>query len=59
MILIKSNIDNPQFLILEGDAIDSLQEIPDNTIHCVVTSPPYYAVRDYKVQPTNWKDGES
>ncbi|MEU3830999.1 site-specific DNA-methyltransferase [Streptomyces sp. NPDC029080] len=30
-----------------GDAVDSLAKVPDGSINTVVTSPPYWAVRDY------------
>lgn len=33
--------------ILRGDAIEALKMIPDNTVDCCVTSPPYYGLRDY------------
>jgi len=33
--------------ILQGDARALLQTIPDNTIRCCVTSPPYFGLRDY------------
>lgn len=33
--------------ILIGDACERLSTIPDNSIHCVVTSPPYWGLRDY------------
>ena len=33
--------------ILCGDALDVLRTLPDNSVHCCVTSPPYYALRDY------------
>ena len=33
-----------------GDAINVLENIPDKFIDCVVTSPPYWALRDYKVK---------
>lgn len=32
-----------------GDAKESLKHIPDNSIDCVITSPPYYSLRDYKM----------
>ena len=32
-----------------GDALDVLRTLPDNFVHCCVTSPPYYALRDYGV----------
>ncbi|BAD39319.1 DNA-methyltransferase [Symbiobacterium thermophilum] len=37
-------------LILEGDARLALQRIPDNSIQCVVTSPPYWSLRDYGIE---------
>lgn len=31
------------------DVLEGLSRIPDESVHCVVTSPPYWALRDYKV----------
>jgi DNA modification methylase len=31
-----------------GNAVDVLKTFPDNFVNCVVTSPPYYGLRDYK-----------
>ena len=33
--------------ILIGDARDRLKDIADQSIHCCVTSPPYFGLRDY------------
>lgn len=33
--------------ILEGDCLDTLKTLPDQSVHCCVTSPPYYGLRDY------------
>ena len=33
--------------ILQGDVLDKLREIPDESIDCVITSPPYWGLRDY------------
>jgi DNA modification methylase len=33
--------------IIEGDARHCLRELPDGSIHCIVTSPPYFQQRDY------------
>lgn len=30
-----------------GDALEVLTELPDTSVHCVVTSPPYWGLRDY------------
>lgn len=32
-----------------GSSLEILKELPDNSIDCCVTSPPYYALRDYGV----------
>lgn len=34
-----------QFLF--GDCLESLSRLPDGSVHCAVTSPPYYGLRDY------------
>ena len=33
--------------LLTGDVRDKLTELPPNSIQCVVTSPPYFGLRDY------------
>jgi DNA modification methylase len=33
--------------ILTGDALTMLRTLPDASVHCCVTSPPYYGLRDY------------
>jgi len=33
--------------ILTGDVLHRIKEIPDQTVQCVVTSPPYWGLRDY------------
>lgn len=35
--------------ILQGDWIERLRELPDESAQCCVTSPPYFGLRDYKV----------
>jgi len=39
----------PRNTILTGDAVDVLTEVPEASVDCVVTSPPYYQLRDYGV----------
>ena len=33
--------------ILCGDALETLKDLPDESINCCITSPPYYGLRDY------------
>ena len=35
--------------ILTGDCRDVLKTLPDESVHCCVTSPPYFGLRDYGV----------
>lgn len=56
MIAIESNPQEqadeslePTFEIKLGDCLQSLKPMPDQSVHCCVTSPPYFALRDYGV----------
>lgn len=39
-----------------GDALEVLTELPDTSVHCVVTSPPYWGLRDYGT--AHWVGGD-
>lgn len=41
----------PQILdvILVGDVLEQLQKISDESIRCIITSPPYYKLRNYNM----------
>ena len=39
--------ENPTTRLLVGDAGERLRELPAASAHCVVTSPPYWRLRDY------------
>ena len=30
-----------------SECLSGLKELPDNSVNCCVTSPPYYGLRDY------------
>ena len=42
-----SMIDIEKNTIINGNSLEILKSLPDNSIDCCVTSPPYYALRDY------------
>lgn len=42
--------DLPLDRIIRGDALKVLQQLPAESIDCVVTSPPYWSLRDYGVR---------
>jgi site-specific DNA-methyltransferase (cytosine-N4-specific) len=43
--------------LIQGDALEELTKLPDSSISCVVTSPPYWGLRDYGTR--KWLDGEA
>ncbi len=38
-----------QIVVLQGDTREIIRCLPDDSIQCVVTSPPYWGVRDYGI----------
>lgn len=40
----------PEIKVICGDAIESLRALPEKSVHCAVTSPPYFGLRDYKTK---------
>ena len=40
--------------ILVGHVLDRLRELPDESVHCVITSPPYWGLRNYGTEPQVW-----
>jgi len=40
--------------ILQGHVLDVLPTLPDESVHCVVTSPPYWGLRTYGTPPQVW-----
>ncbi len=44
-------------MIYPGDLFDVLPTLPEKSVHCVVTSPPYWGLRDYGNPPRTFPDG--
>jgi len=40
-------MDDGRVTIYHGDSRQVLENLPDESVHCVVTSPPYWGLRDY------------
>src|SRR5690348_13514206 len=45
-------------MILQGNVLEKLKEIPDESVQCCVTSPPYWGLRDYGTAKWEGGDGE-
>jgi DNA modification methylase len=42
-------LKNPSSTIIQGDALQALRDLPENSFQCSVSSPPYWQLRDYQV----------
>lgn len=40
--------------VLNCDVLEGLRTLPDSSVQSVVTSPPYWGLRDYGIDPTEW-----
>lgn len=49
-------MNDKQVTIMQGNAIGTLSDIPDCSVQCVVTSPPYFGLRDYGT--ARWEGGD-
>lgn len=47
----------PTCQILTGDCRDVLKTLPNESVNCIVTSPPYFGLRDYGT--ARWSGGDS
>jgi DNA modification methylase len=43
-------VQDADFTLYVGDALEVLRGLPDESVHCALTSPPFYALRDYGVE---------
>ena len=47
-----TEVDGPTILhstVITGDAVDTLKRLPDKLVQTVITSPPYWSLRDYSM----------
>lgn len=42
--------------ILQGNCLEILSTLPNESVHCCVTSPPFLWLRDYGLQPAEWPE---
>lgn len=40
--------------IIQGDAMEELAKLAPESVHCCVTSPPYWGLRNYGIPPRSW-----
>ena len=53
----KQNIDYIN-KILCGNDLEILPKLPSESINCCITSPPYWGLRDYGIEPVIWDEKE-
>lgn len=54
MLYWESHNGETQVTLYQGHVLDVLRQLPSESVHCVVTSPPYYGLRDYGLPPVVW-----
>jgi site-specific DNA-methyltransferase (adenine-specific) len=40
----------PNTKIISGDCVKKIKELPENSVNCCITSPPYFSLRDYGIE---------
>ena len=48
------SLDEFRNKIISGDALTVLHEMPDESAHCCITSPPYWGLRKYDAPDSVW-----
>lgn len=49
---------DPNLTIYNADVLAGLALLADKSVHCAITSPPYWGLRDYGIPPTAWPQVE-
>ena len=47
-------VDTPLLRLYQGHVLEELRAMPDESVDCVVTSPPYWGLRAYSTEPVIW-----
>lgn len=42
--------------IYQGDVVDVLRSLPGGSVQCCITSPPYFGLRKYGIEASDWGD---
>jgi len=55
----KPYYDSANIKIYNGHALEILKSLPENSVQCCVTSPPYFGLRDYSTESLIWDGDEN
>ena len=42
--------------LIRGDFFEKIKEVPDNSIDCIITDPPYAMTKNKWDKPLNWEE---
>ena len=56
-VRIAPSYEHAGITIYNGDALEILRQLPDATVNCCITSPPYWGLRDYGT--ATWDGGDT
>lgn len=55
---IKTAFKDSQITLYQGDCREVLAELPERSVQSVISSPPYWGLRDYQLPPSVWGGDE-
>jgi len=50
--------ETERWTLYQGDVLEVLRTLPSESVQCVVTSPPYWGLRDYGLPSVEWSEVE-
>ena len=51
---LRVHVSDSDFTLYVGDALEVLRTLPDQSVHMVATSPPFFGLRDYGTGTMFW-----
>jgi DNA modification methylase len=46
-----------RFQVIQGDTMQVLKGMPEDSVHCIISSPPYWGLRNYSIPDSIWGGG--
>ena len=43
--------------VIQGHCLDVMRRMEPQSVHCILSSPPYWGLRDYGIEPVEWDHG--
>lgn len=54
--MVRAAYNGDKMMILQGDVLQMPRTLADESVNCIITSPPYFGLRDYNLPATDWPE---